>query len=392
MVNESMGSIETYAILRVNIGDRPAACLGMLATRITAQLPEFEDHKAAVDTIICKSMYVDDIIDSSDSQEQVEALKTNVEHILARGWFKIKVWFTSGVKPPESKAAISLPNALKENESTALGLGYKVGEDFMYVRSSINFSKKIQKMRMGPDLSEDKIEANLPTPLTKRIVLSQLIGTFDPSVFVSPFKMKGSILFRKMWQCTLDKNGNFADWDAPISLNLAAQWLLYFKESTNVSNITFTRSLKVPGCRKPYLVTFSDGSDDAVVYIRWETDCGNIIRLVEAKGKLCPLHMKCDTVKSEMCGAVFASRLCSFVLANSRIRFTKVYHFVDSMTVLGAINKESYGFGTFYANRIGEILEAISPKNWFCVPSDSSPADLITRGTSPEQLHRTGFW
>ena len=259
----------------------------------------------------------------------------------------------------------------------------------MYVRSSINFSKKIQKMRTGPDLSEDKIEVNLPTPLTKRIVLSQLLGTFDPSGFVSPFKIKGSILFRKTWQCTLDKNGKFADWDAPISQNIAAQWLLYFKESTNVSNITFTRSLKVPGCRKPYLVTFSDGSDDAygaVVYIRWETDCGNIIRLVEAKGKLCLLNMKGDTVKSEMCGAVFASRLRSFVLANSRIRFTKVYHFVDSMTVLGAINKESYGFGTFYANRIGEIREATSPKNWFWVPSYSKSADLITRGTSPEQL------
>ena len=241
-------------------------------------------------------------------------------------------------------------------------------------------------MRTGPDLSEDKIEVNLPTPLTKRIVLSQLLGTFDPSGFVSPFKMKGSILFRKTWQCTLDKNGKFADWDAPISQNIAAQWLLYFKESTNVSNITFTRSLKFPGCRKPYLVTFSDESDyayGAVVYIRWETDCGNIIRLVEAKGKLCPLNMKGDTVKSEM---------CSFVLANSRIRFTKVYHFVDSMTVLGAINKESYGFGTFYANRIGEIREATSPKNWFWVPSYSKSADLITRGTSPEQLHRTGFW
>ena len=33
---DDTGQIETYAILKVNIGDRPAACLAMLATRLTA--------------------------------------------------------------------------------------------------------------------------------------------------------------------------------------------------------------------------------------------------------------------------------------------------------------------------------------------------------------------
>ena len=93
-----------------------------------------------------------------------------------------------------------------------------------------------------------------------------------------------------------------------------------------------------------------------------------------------------------MCGAVFAARLSKFVKENSRYQFTKVYHFIDSMTVLGAINKESYGFSTFYVNRVGEIQSTTNCDNWFWVPSGDNPADLITRGAPPSELCSNSFW
>ena len=76
---------------------------------------------------------------------------------------------------------------------------------------------------------------------------------------------------------------------------------------TEISDVHLPRYLKTESCTKPILITFSDGSDDAfgaLVYVRWEADGGYIVRLVEVIGKLCPLNMKGDTVKSEMCGAV----------------------------------------------------------------------------------------
>ena len=91
--------------------------------------------------------------------------------------------------------------------------------------------------------------------------------------------------------------------------------------------------------------------------------------------------MKGDTVKSDMCGAVFASRLSNSVIENSRYEFSKLYHFIDSMTVLGALNKESYGFSTFYANRVGEIRTHTNSENWYWVASDQNPSDIITRGS-----------
>ena len=62
------------------------------------------------------------------------------------------------------------------------------------------------------------------------------------------------------------------------------------------------------------------------------------------------------------------------------------------MTVLGAINKEAYGFSTFYANLVGEIRMLTEPENWFWVPSASNPSDLITRGASPGDLNKNSFW
>lgn len=87
---------------------------------------------------------------------------------------------------------------------------------------------------------------------------------------------------------------------------------------------------------------FSDGSENAygvVMYLRWNSDQGSITKLVESKAKLIPLDHKGDSVKAEMCGAVFAARLRKSFDQHSQIRVGKWYHLVDSQTVIGAIQR-----------------------------------------------------
>ena len=50
------------------------------------------------------------------------------------------------------------------------------------------------------------------------------------------------------------------------------------------------------------------------------------------------------------------------------------------------IPKESYGFNTFVANRIGEIQEKTDKKEWMWVPGKLNIADWTTRGKSPTEL------
>ena len=175
-------------------------------------------------------------------------------------------------------------------------------------------------MYTGPDLNKSEISQNVPNPLTKRIVMSQLMAVFDSCGLVAPF--------RRTWQRS-EIRGNNTDWDASIPDDLVPKWVHFVKEVTKISEVYFPRCLKIDQCANPVLITFCDG---AMVYVRWEGE-------YEA--------VKGETVRSEMCGAVFAARLSKFVKENYRYQFTKFYHFIDSMTVLGAINKESYGFSTF---------------------------------------------
>ena len=49
----------------------------------------------------------------------------------------------------------------------------------------------------------------------------------------------------------------------------------------------------------------------------------------------------------------------------------KCYHIVDSQIVHGMIQKESYGFNTFAATRVGEIQQNTSPKEWFWMERNS---------------------
>lgn len=196
-------------------------------------------------------------------------------------------------------------------------------------------------MRTGQDLSVEEVRTKTPNPLTRRELLSQTAGLYDPIGLVTPIKQKGAILVRKAFQEL--RNGNLlrSTWDKPLSESLREEAIRLFQEYAQLEQIKFQISLTPPGWReKPWAVTFSDGSDKsygAVLYLRWETDQGIDVRLVESKAKLTPLDQKGDAVKAEVCGAVFAAKLRKFVEKHGQMEIDRWFHLVDSQTVLGAI-------------------------------------------------------
>ena len=141
-------------------------------------------------------------------------------------------------------------------------------------------------------------------------------------------------------------------------------------------------------------ITFSDGSAKtygAVMYMRWETSQGTEVRFVESKAKLTPLDQKGEAVKAETCGAVLAARIRKYFEKHGRMEIERWFRLVDSQTVLGAIQRESYGYQTF-ANRVSEIQKAGLVQDWWWIPGDLNIADIITRGGTPEDLKENSTW
>ena len=185
-------------------------------------------------------------------------------------------------------------------------------------------------------------------------------------------------------------------WDAALSKGLREDAIRLLEEYADLSQLRFTRPLTPPDpCARPSGITFSDGSEHAygaVLYLRWSCSHGVVVRLVESKAKLTPLDQKGDPVKAEMCGAVFAARLKTYFQRHCRIKVERWYHLVDSQTVLGAIQRESYGYQTFFANRVGEIQGSTDIRDWWWIPGPENIADIITRGASPDDLTEESEW
>ncbi len=116
------------------------------------------------------------------------------------------------------------------------------------------------------------------------------------------------------------------------------------------------------------------------------------MRLVESKAKLTPMDQKGEAVKAEMCGAVYAARLRKYIEKHCQVVIDQWFHLVDSQTVLGAIQRASYGYQSFFANRIGEIQRTTPVKDWWWIPGDLNIADIITRGGSPKDLKEDSAW
>ena len=180
---------DTYVITRVNMGDKPSGSIATSALRKTAEMKAKEFPESG---IIINSSYMDDIIDSTDTVESALKITKNITDILKGADFHIKNWVISSEKR-DLPIEFELFHLLDGMERV-LGMSWFVYGDHFKYAVKLKFSKKKGKLRIEPDLTVDEIDTKIPLILTKRMILSQLNGIFDPLGLVSPFIIQGKIL------------------------------------------------------------------------------------------------------------------------------------------------------------------------------------------------------
>ena len=79
---------KTYCVKVVNMGDRPSATIATVALRKTAELGRDEFPGAAETNL--KIVYVDDIVESVNLQEEARARALQIDRLIKPGNFAVK--------------------------------------------------------------------------------------------------------------------------------------------------------------------------------------------------------------------------------------------------------------------------------------------------------------
>ena len=79
-------------------------------------------------------------------------------------------------------------------------------------------------------------------------------------------------------------------------------------------------------------------------------------------------------------------------LKKNVITVGRFIHIVDSEIVCTMFQKESYGYNTFTATRVGEVQENSDPSEWYWIGGKENITYLITRGAKPSEIDRDTRW
>ena len=374
---------DVFVMVKVNMGDRPAPAIATEALYMTAEM--FQESKPLAATFIQNSSYVDDLIDSQPTLGIVNDLQKDTEEILNSGGFKIKCWQISGKEREQSLKG-------EKTNISVLGVTWNPTEDTITYEVNLNFSKKIRGQRTGPNIKDrEEVPSSVPEILTKRMVLQQVMGIYDPMGLISPFTIKAKMYLRETWILKLD-------WDDPLPQDMKRKWKQFFQDMFLLENLKFPRCLKPKNAvGDPWLIILSDGSDQAygcAAYARWNCSDGSVkMHLIMAKARIAPMD-KVTTPRMELNGAVISKRCRTAILKEMRYQFERVIQLVDSDTVLNQIHKTSSRFQVYEGVRIGEIQAATGGdmSEWGWIPGSENTADWLTRGRNPDQLNRDSEW
>lgn len=388
-----------YVITRNSFGDKPSGTIATLAVQKTVE--QFGAEYPLASKALLEATYVDDISDSQPTIETATKMMKETEELLIKGGFKIKGW-TLSEQPTDNNHGLKFLDV-----DRVLGLHYDSTSDCFTFR--VNPSQKAdKKSSKKKSLRTRKIEEDSAivsitdivsekgVNLTHRMLLAWVNGIFDPLGLATPFVVKAKILLRKVTMYK-DENDKKLDWDDAIPQFLQLEWKEWFNESLHLENVKFPRCISPKENHKAeaILVMFSDASESALgccAYLRWELDDGSVnVSLVAAKSRVAPLSI-CTIVRLELQAAIMSKRLAESIQGTLRIKLEKTMYIVDSEIVRAMINKDSYGFNTFVAVRVGEIQQSTKPDQWYWIDGEHNIADWVSRGKCPGDLGPNSAW
>lgn len=335
----------------------------------------------AVEAIVLNT-YVDDMMESTRTEDDAIRLVREVQQIHQHGGFQIGKFLSNSMKVLE---ALDVPETMEEknivtnsnqNIERVLGMFWNTKTDcFMF---SLKFTKINEEVRTGKRYP------------TKREILKTLMSIFDPLGLLTHFLIRLKILLQDVWRSKLE-------WDEEISSEDQKEaWDTWFKILPNVEK------LSIPRYYSPMLTeeslnelhVFVDASMNAfsaVGYLRIENQGQIKCVLIGSKTRVAPLKY-ISIPRLELQSAVLGTRFLQSIEKSQKFKINRRYLWTDSKTVISWIRSDHRKYQQFVAHRIGEILENSDQNEWRWLPGNENVADEATKWTKPPSFEYMKRW
>ena len=409
----------------------------------------------AVYEALLKAFYVDDLLTSVDSEEEVEKLKEDLTAALAMGGFTITKWKSnvpgfsdaseSISSPPSSQVALVTyaetveefenngdsadvgrsqeteawraplegPTENDDDEDENLdpndlvrALSNKEWEGTQVKELTTDSPDKI--LGVGYDYLTDNLtvrvkEKHFRDVVTKRQVLSFISSVYDPLGLVSPYILHGRQFFQLI-------NESGISWNDPVPTAILDPFLKWKAKIIHLTN------LKVPRWTNPLglgdsindLVIFCDSSAVGygfACYVRRSLQGGGgqiSVSILLSKSHVVPVSMNKNPTENaiphgdsiprlELNAARGAAEWRDTIIRESGETYHNVYMFSDSLTVLGWLNNFEKRFKTFENFRIKAIRALSKLLEWRHCPTLQNPADLCSKGIEANDFKKWEF-
>ena len=358
------GSIVEYRMTSHLFGGIWCASSSAYALRRT--VIDNQPNSLISDTIL-KSFYVDDMLKSVDSIEKACEVIHGTKDILSRGGFNLTKFMVNRdtllEQVDERDRAEEIKQIVPDIYCKALGIQWEVGSDIFYYCYKGN--RKCESV-------------------TRRQMLSYTSSMYDPLGLITPIVIQGKVLFQEATRMKLA-------WDDNVPTCLHNKWAAWLCSLTNLEKLHFNR------CILPHdfadgvfeLHHFCDASTiayGACSYLRVINRDGRIfVTLLAAKGRLAPLK-ELTVPRLELSAAVVAVKLEQLLRRELELQLITSCFWTDSEIVLAYIRNDTKRFKTFVANRVSQIRRVSEPDQWFHIPGNQNPADVLSRGCSTDNV------
>lgn len=338
-----------------------------------------EDRKLAKKLL--KSLYVDNCVTAVEDNHEFEDFKERATSIMMNAGMELRQWERSA------------------GEESGVGPASGCGLDYVSGSNSITSVLGMRWSKVEDSLS-CVVDPEVPDVWTKRSLLSFVQKIFDPMGYLCPALIIPKILLQRA--CLLELK-----WDEELTQNEVKPLMGWIEGLSNLEKIWIPRN--VGGDRGEsdslQLHMFCDASQQAyaaVVFLRVEVNGRVDVHLLQAKSRVAPLQ-KTKIIKKEikvvkvisiprleLLGCIIGARLTKSVMKAMELDIPTFY-WSDSSTALAWIRRNDE-WGTFVGNRVREICQLSRTEEWRHVPGLKNPADLPSRGCTPQELLASRWW